>query len=275
MTELRAKGITKHTQLTDKEVAGILDHADLSVITGKLAGGAVTTPKIADGAVTEGKIGSGAVTNPKIADLAVTSGKLADASVIDAKLGVGAVSTTKIAAGAVTTEKLANLGVTPGKLSFGTWQKIAEINITSAVSSYTFTGLNGNVDKVYRLQLTLKNDAATTTVYDLRPNDLMTNMLSVHITSDGTTLYQGSYSDRLAIGFTPGGHTDTMDVIFMAETGRIRGMHSRIGRQAATNSSWGGRWAETTTNITSITIGSLLGSGIGVGSKLILYKLSG
>jgi hypothetical protein len=33
------KGVTKHTELTDKEVAGVIDHADGSVTDGKLASG--------------------------------------------------------------------------------------------------------------------------------------------------------------------------------------------------------------------------------------------
>lgn len=37
-----AAGVTKHTDLTDKEVAGVIDHAALSVSTAKLAANAVT-----------------------------------------------------------------------------------------------------------------------------------------------------------------------------------------------------------------------------------------
>jgi hypothetical protein len=61
------KGVTKHTELTDKEVAGVIDHADASV----------TTSKVKDLNITEEKIAPDAVTTSKVKDLNITDAKLA------------------------------------------------------------------------------------------------------------------------------------------------------------------------------------------------------
>jgi len=61
-----APGVTKHTELLEKEIGGVIDHADRSVTTAKLADGAVTAAKIADGAVTTAKIADRAVTRAKL-----------------------------------------------------------------------------------------------------------------------------------------------------------------------------------------------------------------
>ncbi|MBA7650773.1 hypothetical protein ES703_58584 [subsurface metagenome] len=49
-------GVSKHIDLTDKEVAGVIDHADSSVTALKLATDAVETAKIKDANVTEPKL---------------------------------------------------------------------------------------------------------------------------------------------------------------------------------------------------------------------------
>jgi hypothetical protein len=71
----------KHTDLLNKEVNGIIDHADNSITTEKLRDGAVTEAKLADNSVTEGKLAYGCVATENIQDGAVTEAKLADRAV--------------------------------------------------------------------------------------------------------------------------------------------------------------------------------------------------
>jgi len=81
-------------------------------------------------------------------DLSVTSAKLADSAVGTTKLANLAVTSTKLADSSVTSTKLADLAVTPVKLSFGTWEKVVETEVTgTAVTEITVTGLDLDVAK--------------------------------------------------------------------------------------------------------------------------------
>jgi hypothetical protein len=51
-------GVTAHTALTDKEIAGVIDHANGSVTDAKLASDSVTNSKILNGAVSDNKLTS-------------------------------------------------------------------------------------------------------------------------------------------------------------------------------------------------------------------------
>jgi hypothetical protein len=55
----------RHTDLLNKEVNGIIDHADNSITTSKLRDGAVTEAKVADNSISTNKIKDGAVTVAK------------------------------------------------------------------------------------------------------------------------------------------------------------------------------------------------------------------
>jgi len=134
----------KHTSLTDKEIAGVIDHADNSVTTSKINALAITTPKIALLAITTALLNALSVTEPKIAAFAVTVGKIGALAVTQAKLAllsVGTpqlidlgVTTVKIAIGAVTQVKLALLSVgTPELINVSvTEPKIGALAVTEA-----------------------------------------------------------------------------------------------------------------------------------------------
>ncbi|MEM1523611.1 MAG: hypothetical protein QXU69_11300, partial [Thermofilaceae archaeon] len=166
-----AVGVTRHTELLDKEVNGVIDHADGSVTTAKLAAlDYVTLRKlVADPALAVGRIWlrdvapylrfspdgatvrsmdvdhhkslspidhpDGSVTATKIADGAVTTTKIADASVTRAKLtGVFPITSADISDGAITTAKIADGAVTTAKIADGavSTAKIADGAVTDA-----------------------------------------------------------------------------------------------------------------------------------------------
>lgn len=54
--EQTAAGVSSHVDLTNKEVAGIIDHADNSISAVKLRTDSVETAKIKDGAITQAKL---------------------------------------------------------------------------------------------------------------------------------------------------------------------------------------------------------------------------
>lgn len=90
---------------------------DGSVVTSKLADGAVTTPKIADLNITTEKLKDSAVTTEKVADKNITTGKLADLSVTSEKIANGNVTTEKLDDDAVVTDKIKDNNVTWEKLN--------------------------------------------------------------------------------------------------------------------------------------------------------------
>ena len=56
-----APGVTQHTLLTNKEVAGVIDHADLSIVLAKLVNGILSADaagraKMADSFITTSKL---------------------------------------------------------------------------------------------------------------------------------------------------------------------------------------------------------------------------
>jgi len=92
LRELGFFGVAKHTQLLEKEVDGIIDHADLSITASKLREWAsadvariipdlsITTSKLADLSVTTGKLAALSVTTPKVVNGAITDPKITSLS---------------------------------------------------------------------------------------------------------------------------------------------------------------------------------------------------
>jgi hypothetical protein len=135
------------TTLAAHRTAATLDHPDGSVVSAKLANGAVTTPKIGDGQVTTSKLADNAVTTPKIADGAVTTAKLADGSVTAAKIANGTVGTAELADGAVTAPKIANNSVTTEKIADGavTIPKLANVSDAPTPNTLVLRNAQGAV----------------------------------------------------------------------------------------------------------------------------------
>jgi hypothetical protein len=107
----------KHTDLLNKEVNGVIDHADNSITTAKLRDGAVTEAKLADASVSTNKIKDLAVITGKLQNGAVTTEKISNLSVTEAKLANNSVSTNKIMDLAVTEAKIANGAVGVDKIN--------------------------------------------------------------------------------------------------------------------------------------------------------------
>lgn len=145
--------------------ASLLTIQNDSVITRKLANGAVTADKIANSAVTADKIANGVITAVKLADASVTASKLpdgvisamkiapnsvtaatlADASVTSAKIGASAISTTKLVDACVTNSKLAQNAITEATISDGA--------VTSSKVATSITLSNASASNMYAKRL--------------------------------------------------------------------------------------------------------------------------
>ena len=163
------------------------------------------------------------------------------------------------------------------------WELIETKQIATDVTTVTFSGLDGDVDGKYMMQYNFKNSSATIARYRLEPNGISTNMRTVFIQhrANGTNATFDFPLLRIAVGND--GNNVMGRFFFDARTGNsTRQMvndNSEIdldgGAPAASfrRNIHSGYWLEDTINITSFDVVSDLASGIGIGTRLSLYKL--
>jgi len=166
---------------------------------------------------------------------------------------------------------------------------IETINVTSPVTTVSFTGLNGDVDKLYRLIWTIRKVGGPTspiTQYVLRPNGVTTGLQGTNRanSASGFTGSQIVFFLRMAqsAGITNDGDTSGKTLI-MAETGKllrtfksevIQSFPSFSSPPSINNLSFSGFWNDNVTNITSLDIVAAGGvHPIGAGSTFSLYRV--
>jgi len=206
-------------------------------------------------------------------DLSVTTAKIADGAILEAK----------IADAAVTTAKLADAAVTPLKLSFGTWEKVAEVVPTANTDIVSITGLDLDADKAYLLILSIK-DPTTETVY-----------YRVCVNADYT--FTNYYNQRLRVAsIEVSAKRENLPCYIGADLGKSTQGHVVITRPAGDKVGFNLVGVRNLTssielflhaavynvvaNVTQINIYSYgtatagLVSGIGAGSRIMLFKVS-
>ncbi len=167
--------------------------------------------------------------------------------------------------------------------------------VGSPTGSLTFSGLNGDVDKCYKLiwSVTAPSSGGSPQYFIIQPNGQVAGAAgSVHDTlfindnSVGVARFQFPELRFATIGLSPrviGG-----ELTFFAETGRTRTYMSLLNSTstaaaAATrtgNQHWHGSWddgAGDTINITSLVLNNLAGNSVAytVGSRFSLYRVTG
>ena len=177
----------------------------------------------------------------------------------------------------VRTEDLVDGAVTPAKLSFGTWEKIAEVELTSTVASVEFTGLDGDNDKFYLVVVYFVNaDSGNPRVCAIRfNNDSGTNYNNQYISGDGTSVSAGSNTGA-TVGsglYAKAGAKVVGFYLIHAVSGQVRvaGLLSTYGAYIKIA---GITWTNTTDNLTSITLLCPDGAYLGAGSRFVLFRLS-
>lgn len=167
----------------------------------------------------------------------------------------------------------------------GPWELIEQKTITSAVTSVTFSGLDGDADEIYLLIWQMKHPAGGVGAADMtvRPNGLTTNQTGVRVPMSTGTV---SASTRTVMDLGRVGQGDGEDgvgrAVFMAiksinSVARRRQMFSESVEYLGSGPStarWqaSSTWNETSTNITSLEIVSSVASAIASGSRFSLYK---
>jgi hypothetical protein len=155
--------------------------------------------------------------------------------------------------------------------------------LSSAQTTVTFSGLDGNTDGIYYFDFKIKQAAAVASTVVWRPNGLTTNLRSDSwnmgnfTTPDQTVLQLHKITDTIAQNFylhvfgfinakkNAGGQTQILS--YTAEYLIIDGVTPGEG-----GGKCAGFWNETATNLTSIDVVISQTNGFGVGSTFSLYK---
>jgi hypothetical protein len=177
--------------------------------------------------------------------------------------------------------------ITPLKLSFGVWQKVAEVDVPSGTTAVTISDLDGDADKAYLIYFegALEGTATADWYLVLIPNALSLTIDNVgyYAGFDGSTTFYGVW--RVSLGGFMMGRTGWLVAGHMVCLG-ILGAMTGYRRQyigwyhidspgksslAHHDGFTGGFWNDTTTKITSLKIATSTNTFSG---KIILFKVS-
>jgi hypothetical protein len=184
-----------------------------------------------------------------------------------------------------------NSGVTKSLKIFHTYRivsavpSIQEANTTYLVGdqdTILISGLDGNADKLYKIQMMLVNPGGND-LMTLRVNNVSTNAYDYRYAYAGSTSTQvASNTGRIGLGSVQNGNTLTTLTLYMyAETGVNRIAEWQQGITQASQATVGlplignGIWKNNSTNITTLRFGSDTFGVIdfGVGTVVYVYKL--
>lgn len=162
------------------------------------------------------------------------------------------------------------------------WDLVEEVLLTEAATSYTFSGLNGDVDEEYRLVALIVNGYDGGCIITLKPNnDSTANIYGYqYIRGINTAVSAGRNTQAfitLGQAETAVGVLAMSDTLIHAKSGYVRTFINTDVRSISTTTvtgivSSGWSWNNTADNITSLVVGSSEAGGLGVGTHLFLMK---
>lgn len=168
-----------------------------------------------------------------------------------------------------------------GKQIDGVEVLVERIQSTSNGASLTFSGLNGNTDRVYRLVWNWRSNASG--LLTIRPNNLSTNLSSRWV-EPSNNFSDTADASNAVIARSAAANADVFgEARFFAWTGSFsnkrRGGFSRFLRLPSGGGVQGQgfasfEWNQTSTNVTSLVIQLTAGSYIN-GIDISLYKMAG
>ena len=166
--------------------------------------------------------------------------------------------------------------ISSGSSGGGAWELIDSHVSSSDEASFSFTGLDGDTDLIYKLVYDIRTPNGVTVYYDLRPNGLTTNLETQMMAGTGTSSAISELANHLAISFT-NNERSVGEMTIAASAGAMRATAGFDCRASAPIDSvalvYGGIWNDTSTNITSFTIAVSTGNNILQNSRFYLYKL--
>lgn len=160
-------------------------------------------------------------------------------------------------------------------ITAGMWTLVQRQTLTSPATSVTFSSLNGNTDRRYKVVLRWLNGYDGEVLLYLRPNnDAGATYLGQSLTASDTSVSGAAYTAS-----TIGSASVLSNVTFVtaeldAVSGRTRQAMSQMSFAEARISFYGVQWANTADNITSLVVTASQANGIGNTTVVELWKLS-
>jgi hypothetical protein len=162
----------------------------------------------------------------------------------------------------------------------GMWELVESWEPSAPATSHTFSGLNGNVDRKYKISIKISGSTAGGNIFALINNDTSSNNYVQRYYSNGGNAIQGGDGDNFIyvgdIGST--GYSTIADIELYAKTGTTRPflIHSMSQSNITDMNTMyiPGYWKNAIDNITSITIYSSNNLGIVPSSYIELWKLA-
>ena len=167
----------------------------------------------------------------------------------------------------------------------GAWELIAETDITgSAATTFTWSGLTGDTDCVYKIKgfnknsyagamavyVRLNNDSGTTSGYQyMKSEDAVDTAISASNNTYFTILNLAELESDISFG----------ECVLYAKSGENR-MGITLAAQAVTGEDvdevtmWGSIWNNSADEVTSITVVASQADGLGIGSHYELWRLN-
>lgn len=178
--------------------------------------------------------------------------------------------------------KLGNL-IPRGQFTANTWERIYDEVVSTAKDTITISGLNGDVDNEYKLICSFVDGGATTSDYQLRlNNDTGSNYGTQTLFGQDTTIgaqrpaAQTRWFIAGAVGTTVGTKFHNK-LILRAKSGYVRTALNEVVREVTGTTVYGYSlngfsWNNIVDNITSLDLASTITNGIGVGSRVTLWR---
>lgn len=173
--------------------------------------------------------------------------------------------------------------VPEGNLNADCFQTIYENTLDSAVTSVTISGLDGNTDLLYQLEMKLVSNYAGTNVVDVRPNnDSGSNYGFQYIrgASSAASASRNTSQEGLNLCFTSTatGRIALADGVLYAKSGQERTMvHTEADDVTGTTVTYsqmkGTVWNNSADNITSLVFASSQTNGLGSGTYIRLKAI--
>jgi len=166
--------------------------------------------------------------------------------------------------------------VTLAKLGPETFKKIVEIDITTATTQVTITGLDLNTDRHYILIFKGYNSTPSGTSMRIFPNNDLTvaNFYSQFLYASGGYLDYSRYNEPRLIAIFAGECSCCTSHITLDPNGRFRVIThgSRHDSNLVDNITWTVCSVPTYTNLTRLDLISVTANALSPGSRIILYR---
>lgn len=159
---------------------------------------------------------------------------------------------------------------------------IEKQTITSAVTDVTFSGLDGDTDKVYLLMgRIIVPSGGSNPVFTWQPNGITTNQSSQRMYANGGATAADQTSNlwlldgivATTVSFSVTIHASKVENSVAMIRNHFGTFQAIYGAGTIAVGTVSGQWNETSTNITSIVVHSSVASKIGNGSTIALYRL--